>query len=201
VSVEECSHYASCRHYRQQPITQSKASPSLQEPHFPNHQLESLEYADTVEVRLLEHHVTTPTLSTQNELPIKNPKLNPVLKAAHRDEASAKKGSAKATDPELAISQSYSPSSNDREDKKYSFTASMIEKVQLIAITGGQKCGIMSGTAHAKDKQGDGRMTVTYTYEYSYKRTEHSSILVVSIVVIFVLAVILVELLDKAIKT
>jgi hypothetical protein len=158
---------------------------------------------------LLEHHVTTPTLSAQDELPIKNTKLNPVLEAAHRDKASAKKklhqlehkkGSTKATDPELAISQSYSPSSNDQEDKKYSFTASMIEKVQLMAITGGQKCGIVTGTAHAKDKQGDGGMTITYTYEYTYKRTENSSILVVSIVVIFVLAVILVELLGKAIK-
>jgi hypothetical protein len=159
---------------------------------------------------LLEHHVTTPTLLAQDELPTKNPKLNPVLKAAHWDKASAKKkphqfehkkGSTKATDPELAISQSYSPSSNERESKRYSFTASMIEKVQLIAITGGQKCGIMSGTAHVKGKQGDGEMTITYIYEYSYKRTEHSSILVVSIVVIFVLAVILVELLGKVTKT
>ena len=43
-------------------------------------------------------------------------------------------------------------------------------------------------------------MTITYTYGYHYMRTDYTSVLVVSIVVIFLLAIVLVELLDKVIE-
>jgi hypothetical protein len=212
IPVEECSHYASCtrsvRPSQQSTTQRPKDSSPLQEPHFPTHQLEFSRHADTVEVRLLEPPVTRPDTAIQPEPPIRNPKLNAVLKAAHKDKASAKKkphelghksSSTKGTEVIPAISKTQSPSPKDPDVRKYSFTTSMLKKLQLVASTS-RKCGLMDGTAEAEHKHGDGKMTITYTYGYSYIRTDYSSVLVVSIVAIFMLAIIVVELLDKVIE-
>jgi hypothetical protein len=192
VPVEECSNYASCRPYHRSPQRlnkqQSKESSYLQEPHFPAHQLEFSKHADTVEVGLLEHHRTTPEIVIQQEPSIKNPKLNTILKAAHRDKVSSKK--------KLHI-----PNLKEPKVKKYGFTTRGLEKVQSVATTRSRKCSSMGDTVETEHTHRDGRVTITYTYGYRYMRTDYTSVLVVSIVVIFFLAIILVELLDKVIET
>lgn len=134
---------------------------------------------------------------------------NPKLKAAHKDNASSKKKlhelghkspSTKDTEAIPAMPKSHSPSLKDPEVRKHGFTANILNKVHFAASsTRGQKCGTMDPTA--EDRHGDGEMTITYTYGYRYIRTDYTSVLVVSIVVIFFLAIILVELLDKVIET
>jgi hypothetical protein len=199
---EECIYYAACRPYSQRHSIKSKASPALREPHFPPHQLESPKQVDTVEVRLLEHHVTTPTLSLQAKTTVKNTELNAIIKPADSEDASPEKKHLELEDKSPsteAISQS--SSSAVPEDMEYSFTANMIKRVQRVAGSRSHNCDMMSGTGHGTEKHGDEKMTVTYTYGYSYIRTDYTSILVVGIVVIFMLLVILVELLDKVIET
>jgi hypothetical protein len=207
---EECSHYASCTPYHQSPQwlrkQQSKEASHLQEPHFPDHQLELSKHADTVEVGLLEHHLTKPQIAIQPEPPIKNLKLNAILKASHGDKASTKKklhelehksSSTEDTETIYPVSKSQLPSLQDPELKKHSFIADILNKVLFTASsTRGRKCGMMD----LKAKDGDGGMIITYTYGYRYMRTDYTSVLVVSIVVIFFLVIILVELLDKVIE-
>jgi len=186
----------------------SEESSHLQEPHFPTHQLEFPKQADTVKVRLVEYHLKTPQIAINSEPPIKNPKLNAILKAAHRDKASSNKkliepgrmSPSKNAEAIPAISKSQPTSLKDPEVKSYSSTTRVFKKVQSGAATWRPKCRILDA-AEAKDKQDYGKMTITYTYGYRYIRTDYTSVLVVSIVVIFFLAVILVELLEKVIET
>ena len=189
--VEECSNYASCRPYHRSPERlndqQLEESSYLQEPHFPAHQLEFSEHADTVEVRLLEHHRTTPESAIQHEPSIRNPKLNTILKTAHKDKVSSK--------------NLHKLSLNEPKAEKYDFTTRVLEKVQSVVATQSCKCSSMGETVETEHTHRDGRVTITYTYGYRYMRTDYTSVLVVSIVVIFFLAIILIELLDKVIET
>lgn len=151
---------------------------------------------------MLEHHLTTPEIVIQPEHPIKNPKLNAILKAAHKVKASSKEkllelGHKSPTEAK----PNHSPSSKDPEAKEDGFVASMLKKVQMVAATQGRKCGMMDATADTEHEHRDGKVTITYTYGYRYMRTDYTSVLVVSIVVIFLLAIVVVELLDKVIET
>ncbi len=138
----------------------------------------------------------------QLETTFKNPKLNAIVKAAHKDKASAQQkvhelAHKTTTEDNQAVSKSRSRSSKSLNGKKYSFTTSMAKKGQAVAASRDQKCGLTSGNAEVEDKDEDGKMTVTYTYGYSYIRKDYTSLLVVSIVVIFMLVIVVVELLDK----
>jgi hypothetical protein len=98
-----------------------------------------------------------------------------------------------------AVSMSQPSSLKEPEFEKYDFTTRMFKKVQSVATTRGRKCSTTDSTV--KTEHRDGRVTITYTYGYKSMRTDYTSVLVVSIVVIFFLAIILVELLDKVIET
>jgi hypothetical protein len=143
----------------------------------------------------------------QLEPAIKNPKLTVVLKAAHRDKQSSKAKLAEMEGKSLAahtaaLLESQLQTISDPNVRQYSFTESLLMKVQLVAVSGARKCGLTTTPDEADDGPVAGsRMTITYTYGYSYMRRDYTSILVVSIVVIFMLAIILVELLDKVIDT
>jgi hypothetical protein len=146
---------------------------------------------------MLEHHLTTPEIVIQPKHPIKNPKLNAILKAAHKDKASSKKKLLElGHKPPTEAKPNHSPSLKDPEA-----VASILKKIQMVAATQGRKCGMMGGTAETEHEHRDGKVTITYTYRYRYMRTDYTSVLVVSIVVIFLLAIVLVELLDKVIET
>ena len=77
----------------------------------------------------------------------------------------------------------------------------MLKKVQMVAATQVRNCGMIGATVETEHEHRDGKVTITYTYGYRYIRTDYTSVLVVSIVVIFLLAIVVVELLDKVIET
>jgi hypothetical protein len=146
---------------------------------------------------MLEHYLTTPEIVIQLKHPIKNPKLNAILKAAHKDKALSKKKLLElGHKPPTEAKPNYSLSLKDLEA-----VASILKKIQMVVATQGCKYDMMGATAEIEHKHQDEKVTITYTYRYRYMRTDYTSVLVVSIVVIFLLAIVLVELLNKVIET
>lgn len=213
--AEQCTGYTYCR---PSPGTTSpqwfgkpkSGEPSpLRDPHFPAHQKQALKYEDTIEIRLFGQHPSKAKDSVRYERGAKNPKLDAVLKAAQADEVAAvekskeinyKSTSTKERESILAESDSRLQLLKDSPARRQGFTASVLEKVQLVAGLRTGKCGMMDTSSVAEDWHRTGKMTITYAYGYNYMGTDYTPILVVSIVVIFILAIILVELLSHVIE-
>lgn len=193
VSVKECSSYASCSPFRSNP-------PQRSDPHFPTHQLESSKHDVKIEVKLLEPLVPP-------EPPIKNQKLSAVLKAARIDRAiSAQKPLGYVQDKALSAPTAPARPKTQTEIQQpgnsrcdFRASSSVLTKVEVVAT----ECS-STATLHVAAEGGGGgkkkTRIITYTYGYRYMRTDYTSILVVSIVVIFILAVVVMELLEKVLE-
>jgi hypothetical protein len=147
-----------------------------------------------------------------NLLPFRNPKLNAELQTAlghvtlkdvlDKDvlDHERPKLVSITSSPTLTASQLEELKEMHRAHEHHTLAKSVLQKWKSLAGHPKHKCSKTSSSIMHEKGKAPGSMTVTYTYSYGYIRRDYTDVLVVSIVLLFLVAMVLIELFETIVE-